>query len=425
MTALGFCSVCNFETVEFGDVKPYLLDRTDEFALYDKDNDGYAIMCCKCWNEQDEMDRHIFGEMKIPIKPLTWEKHLPQHHQQAPPTIIKNIVINNNTNNINYNTSNLIPTYNTSNITPTYNTTNNNTTNKITKIIDPDGIIDPSSSDYQRILKKANKYKAEREKKEAELKKQQEELMKEEAKRKLLEEQYETLKNYNDEKEEQLIALREREQFLEEQRQKALRDNQIKLEVAERKKKNKERMDKKHSEIDTIEKTYNVSFGELSSVEQPIENLKKLNDGLLICLCCSKCRVFKAYPNDYLDTYGRLNENRIDNKDVCSECLLTRSQQIIDCMSCNMVKCSCGVTYYGATFEARQKHESSPRHIKALGRNKQINGKTYSVLQLRKICNVNTNEDGTLKVAGFSRMGKEEILERLLKIDNLIIPEGL
>ena len=73
----------------------------------------------------------------------------------------------------------------------------------------------------------------------------------------------------------------------------------------------------------------------------------------------------------------------------------------------------------------RPKHESSSRHIKALGRNKTINGKIYSVLQLRKICNVNANDDGTLKVAGFSRMGKEEILERLLKIENLIIPEGL
>ena len=62
MTTLGFCSVCNFETVEFGDVKPYLLDRTDEFALYDRDNDGYAIMCCKCWKEQDEMDRLYLGK---------------------------------------------------------------------------------------------------------------------------------------------------------------------------------------------------------------------------------------------------------------------------------------------------------------------------------------------------------------------------
>ena len=147
--------------------------------------------------------------------------------------------------------------------------------------------------------------------------------------------------------------------------------------------------------------------------------------GLLICLCCSKCRVFKAYPNGYLDTYGRLNENRIDNKDVCSECLLTRSQQVTDSISYNMVKCPCGVTYYGATFEARHKHETSPRHIKALGRNKTIGGKTYSVLQLRKICNANISEDGSLKVAGFSRMSKEDILERLLKIDNLIIPEGL
>ena len=70
--------------------------------------------------------------------------------------------------NINYNTSNLTPTYNTnttnnntSNLMPTYNTTN-----KITKIIDPDGIIDYSSPEYHKILKRANKYKAEREAKE-------------------------------------------------------------------------------------------------------------------------------------------------------------------------------------------------------------------------------------------------------------------
>ena len=74
--------------------------------------------------------------------------------------MIKNVFINNTTNNINYNTSNLIPTYN-------INTTNNNTTNKITNIIDPDSIIDPSSSEYKRILKRANKYKTERERKEA------------------------------------------------------------------------------------------------------------------------------------------------------------------------------------------------------------------------------------------------------------------
>ena len=73
-------------------------------------------------------------------------------------------------------------------------------------------------------------------------------------------------------------------------------------------------MDKKYSEIEAIEKGYNVSFKDrCSSVEQPDEILKKYNGGLLICLCCSKCNVMKAYPNGFLDTYGRLNENRKSN----------------------------------------------------------------------------------------------------------------
>ncbi len=47
------------------------------------------------------------------------------------------------------------------------------------------------------------------------------------------------------------------------------------------------------------------------------------------------------------------------------------------------------------------------------------------MLQLKKICNANVNLDGTLKVTKACRMGKDEILERLLKIEDLIIPEGL
>ena len=453
MTAPGFCSICNFETVKFGDVKPYLLDRTDEFAIYDKDNEGYAIMCCKCWKEQDEIDKLLYGEMKIPIKALTWDKPLPKDHKETAPTIIKNIVINHNTNNtnINYNTSNLTPTYNTnttnnntSNLIPTYNTTN-----KITKIIDPDGIIDYSSlsPEYHRILKRANKYKAEREAKEKKEEKERLERERREAKEKLerekaeakekaeqlkneiqkqlLLEKYNVLENFDDASEEQQCALREKEQLLEEKRKKDLHDNIIKLEIAETKRINKQRMDKKNSEIEAIEKGYNVTFeGRLSSVEQPDEILKKYNGGLLTCLICSHCNVMKAYPNGYLDTYGRLNENRTSNKDVCSECIYEKSQKEIDNRLCNMVKCKCGIKYYGATHEAKLKHEASEKHLKALER-KRINGKIYSAIQLRKICNANLNEDRTLKIVGASRMKKEEIIDRLLKIENLVIPEGL
>ena len=418
----AICNTCEFKSETFGDIKPYLSDRVDEFAIYSIDNDSYVPLCCKCWKKQDDLDTYLYNEMKVPIKKLTWDKPFPKDHSETPPAIIKNIVINNTTNNINYNTSNLIPTYNTTN----NNTTNNNTTNKITNIIDPDNIIDPSSSEYKRVLKNANKYKAEREKKEAEIRKKEAEIMKIEAKKQLLAEQYEILKKFDDEKEEQINASREKEKMFKEQRKQALRDNQIKLEIAETKRINKQKMDKKNSEIEAIEKGYNVAFEEgISCVEQPDETLKKYNGGLLTCLECSRCKVNKAYPNGYLDTYGRLNENRVNNKDICSECLLDKSKKVCDSISCNMVKCSCGVTYYGATPEAIHKHETSERHIKALGRNKKIDGKTYSVLQLRKICNANVNSDGTLKVAGFSRMSKEDILEKIMKIENLVIPEGL
>ncbi len=60
--------------------------------------------------------------------------------------------------------------------------------------------------------------------------------MKKEGNKKMLVEQYKTLKYYDDDKEEQLIALKEREQFLQQKREKKIRDNHIKLEVAERKK---------------------------------------------------------------------------------------------------------------------------------------------------------------------------------------------
>jgi hypothetical protein len=130
------------------------------------------------------------------------------------------------------------------------------------------------------------------------------------------------LKRIDDEKEKQINALREKEQMFKEQQKQELHDNQIKLKIAEAKRINKQIQDKKNAEIEAIEKGYNVTFGELSSVEQPDETLKKYNDGLLICLCCSKCKVFKAYPNGYLDTYGKLNENRVNNKDICSECIM-------------------------------------------------------------------------------------------------------
>ena len=104
----AICNTCEFQSISFGDIKPYLSDRVDEYAIYSIDNDNYVPLCCDCWKKQDELDTYLYNEMKVPIKKLTWDKPFPKDHNETTPTIIKNIVVNNTTNDINYNTSNLI-----------------------------------------------------------------------------------------------------------------------------------------------------------------------------------------------------------------------------------------------------------------------------------------------------------------------------
>ena len=198
----------------------------------------------------------------------------------------------------------------------------------------------------------------------------------------------------------------------------------------ENKKINEKIKEKVHYEVSMIEKEFNVSFGDIKdykhkyyNIPQPEENMKKYNNGMMNFQKCCGCEVFKAYPNQFVNTHGILHEDKC--RLLCTECIQTKSQKSMDSRAAKLIECSCGITYYGATFEARHKHETSPRHIKALGRNKLINGKKYSVLQLRKICNANINSNGTLKVAGFSRMSKEDILKALLEIEDLVIPERL
>ena len=109
--------------------------------------------------------------------------------------------------------------------------------------------------------------------------------------------------------------------------------------------------------------------------------------------------------------------------DICASCIEIKSQQDEDNHKRHFKNCTCGVPYYCPDYSFQIKHEATERHKKAEKRNKSINGQKYNVKQLRQICNVNLNEDGKLIVSGFSRMNKDEILDRLLKIDNLIIPK--
>ena len=66
----AICNTCEFQSIVFGDIKPYLSDRVDEFAVCSIDNDSYVPLCRKCWNAQDEMDTYMYNEMKVRFKYL-------------------------------------------------------------------------------------------------------------------------------------------------------------------------------------------------------------------------------------------------------------------------------------------------------------------------------------------------------------------
>ena len=464
------CVNCDYETEKFGDIKPYLTDREQDFALFSLDTDDMTPLCYKCWNEQDKMDVELYKQNGINIRPLTWENPFPQNQKFFPtikneittPTIINYNITSNTANTTNIsNTSNLIPTYNTTN-----NTTNNNTTNivkkefkkKLTKLNDPDGLIDIISPSYKKILKDINqniilynaklkeelkaqklKEKEEKEKKQLELKLMKLEEQKDNVKLKV--EKIDIKKTAKEMKkkvemalfqeklkeaekttveEERAYIIKEQQDILEDKRKNEIMDQKELLFINERRRENEKIKNKKENEIKMIEDTYKVSFGDKNSVKQPDETLKALNGGLLTKYRCERCDTFKGMPNDFLNRFGKLT-----TKNHCSDCIAQEYERKTEYREANLKVCKCGIKYICITDEAKIRHEASDKHINAMKRNKKINGVVYNIKQLRKICNCNLNEDGTVKVSGAFKMSKEEIITKLLELDNIIIPNDL
>lgn len=366
MATNGKCVDCGYTSTTIGDLKPYLIDRQLKKEVYTSGNENYKVVCSNCWVKTDDMDTYLYGSMKIPIPKLTWESPLKEVKQEQP-NISYNIVINNDYSNHSY-----IPTTNNINTTTTHNYS----------------IKDPNQ-DLDNILFSLDK--------KLEI-----------AKNKQIRIQEIDKKNQEDI---ERCRLRQEEFEREERRKQELYDKKLKLEADERKRNNRNKFQEKQDAITRIFE----EFG--SDVKEPCFNERNIYK--VIPVECNKCHNLKAYPYQFVNKYNKLN----DEKDICAECIEKKSLQTESSHYRHFKTCSCGLYYYCPKQSYQEEHESTERHKKALGRNKFINGVKYSVKQLRQICNANLNEDGSLKVAGFSRMSKEQILDKLLKIDNLIIPE--
>ncbi len=156
-----------------------------------------------------------------------------------------------------------------------------------------------------------------------------------------------------------------------------------------------------------------IEFRKLENKRRREEELHYKNLGFKKC---SKCLIWKK-TDDFLNKKNLFSYDNRFGDIVCNSCLENKriKEQLyrdIKYITCN----ECGIKYRFIKDEDKIKHELSNNHQKNI--NNLLNGIKYNIKQLRKICLSN-------KILNFSHMKKEEIINKLKKIPNIIIPEDI
>ena len=188
-------------------------------------------------------------------------------------------------------------------------------------------------------------------------------------------------------------------------------NNQQKQEAGQRKRDNKRLKENEDKIKQNIKNTYGTTI-----VKE--HDLIKQGFTKIVPLQCSKCKIFKTLPYDFINKFGKINQD----KDVCSMCIDDSSKKVMDYMENRKVMCSCGIKYYFADDEKRKQHISSEIHKRGIRNNKTIQGATYTIPQLRQIIRANLKADGIQYVANYTLQKKDELIDAINKIPNLIIP---
>lgn len=414
----GFCNKCGYESKDIDDLKKYYQDR-------DELNPEDIWMLCKCcWEKQDKTDKFLYEQMNIIIQPLTWDNHKPDYSWNIY-RVKKDDVKDDINEEIKIATAVEIKeepkTTIINNITVVPNYINNYFLNPY-----------DNKKSNQNIYKKLEKEKKLREKLE---KIEKEKLEKEELER-LQNEAFNLLKENELEK---IQVEKEIDELIENERKKDVALNYQILnnpKIEQNKIQRRYRLEKEKYEIQQLEDKYGKNISKVDYkylAIQTDEELKKKFECDFICdIKCHYCDILRAYPNDYVNRYkkaineydnGNINPSFLDKNGnllyKCYECSKKKSDSVINFRDNNKKKCDlCNCWYYCFNEDQRIKHEESKRCINATKRNKLINGKKYTVLQLRNICKYNN-------IKNYKNMNKEEILNAILSIENYKIPEDL
>jgi len=143
------------------------------------------------------------------------------------------------------------------------------------------------------------------------------------------------------------------------------------------------------------------------------EHLIKQGISKVIPLKCSKCKIMKCFPYEFLT-----KTNKDNGFNHCSVCMSESSSKVQKSVKNNTMICQCGMSVFCSDLTL-SKHEVSNIHFNRLKQKNINNGsRIYNLKELRIIGKVN-------HIKYCNTLNTNDMIKEILMIDTIIIPEDL
>ena len=147
---------------------------------------------------------------------------------------------------------------------------------------------------------------------------------------------------------------------------------------------------------------------------------------------CKFCNTWRVFPKDFKDDNNKTftkkfvkDKEKLERK-CCVNCYCEandKRQNYIDECKKNKITCKyCKTKYIMITKGDKERHESTTKCLRARDYNEEKKDLSLmKVKELQEICKKTLNDDGTYRISNYTRMKKDELLEKMVDIYDLLV----
>lgn len=147
---------------------------------------------------------------------------------------------------------------------------------------------------------------------------------------------------------------------------------------------------------------------------------------------CKFCNTWRVFPKDFKDDNNKTftkkyvkDKEKLESK-CCVNCYCEandKKNNYIDECKKNKITCRyCKIQYIMITKRDKENHESTTKCLRARDYNEEKKDLSLmTVKELRLICKNTLNDDGTYRISNYSNIKKDELLEKMVDIYDLLV----